>query len=101
MLNLQDIEQAAARLQGQVLDTPCVASQTLSQITGCQLFLKFENLQYTASFKERGACNKLAQLDAAERARGVVAMSAVHNRFMRTNERANLCKVAAFSDSEM
>jgi threonine dehydratase len=76
MLNLQDIEQAAARLQGQVLDTPCVASQTLSQLTGCQLFLKFENLQYTASFKERGACNKLAQLDAAERARGVVAMSA-------------------------
>ena len=76
MLQLQDIEQAAARLQGQVLDTPCVASQTLSQITGCQLFLKFENLQYTASFKERGACNKLAQLDAAERARGVVTMSA-------------------------
>ena len=76
MLQLQDIEQAAARLHGQVLDTPCVASQTLSQITGCQLFLKFENLQYTASFKERGACNKLAQLDAAERARGVVAMSA-------------------------
>lgn len=76
MLKLQDIEQAAARLQGQVLDTPCVASQTLSQLTGCQVFLKFENLQYTASFKERGACNKLAQLEAAERARGVVAMSA-------------------------
>jgi threonine dehydratase len=76
MLELKDIEQAAARLQGQVLDTPCVASQTLSQLTGCQLFLKFENLQYTASFKERGACNKLAQMDAAERARGVVAMSA-------------------------
>ena len=76
MLKLQDIEQAAARLQGQVLDTPCVASQTLSQLTGCQVFLKFENLQYTASFKERGACNKLAQLDTAERARGVVAMSA-------------------------
>ena len=76
MLQLPDIEQAAARLQGQVLDTPSVASQTLSQITGCQLFLKFENLQYTASFKERGACNKLAQLSAAERARGVVAMSA-------------------------
>ena len=76
MLKLQDIEQAAARLQGQVLETPFVASQTLSQLTGCQVFLKFENLQYTASFKERGACNKLAQLSAAERARGVVAMSA-------------------------
>ncbi len=63
-------------MAGQVLQTPCVASQTLSQITGCQVFLKFENLQFTASFKERGACNKLLQLTAAERARGVVAMSA-------------------------
>jgi threonine dehydratase len=76
MLTLQDIEDAAARLQGQLLDTPCVASKTLSQITGAQLYLKFENLQYTASFKERGACNKLAQLTPAERARGVIAMSA-------------------------
>jgi hypothetical protein len=47
---------------GQVLDTPCVESRTLSQLTGAQVFLKFENLQFTASFKERGACNKLAQL---------------------------------------
>ena len=71
-----DIEAAADRLAGQILDTPCVESRTLSQLTGCQVFLKFENLQYTASFKERGACNKLAQLDEAERARGVIAMSA-------------------------
>jgi threonine dehydratase len=56
--------------------TPCVASQTLSQLTGAQIYLKFENLQYTASFKERGACNKLAQLTQAERQRGVIAMSA-------------------------
>jgi threonine dehydratase len=76
MLGLKDIEDAAARLHGQLLDTPFVESKTLSQLTGAQLFLKFENLQYTASFKERGACNKLAQLSAAERARGVVAMSA-------------------------
>lgn len=76
MLAFAQIQDAAVRLRGQVLDTPCVVSQTLSQITGCQLVLKFENLQYTASFKERGACNKLAQLSAAERARGVVAMSA-------------------------
>jgi threonine dehydratase len=76
MPELPDIEQAARRLQGQVLQTPCLASQTLSQITGCEVFLKFENLQYTASFKERGALNKLAQLSPAERARGVVAMSA-------------------------
>jgi threonine dehydratase len=77
MLNLADIRQAASRLQGQVLDTPCVESRTLSQITGCQVFLKFENLQFTASFKERGACNKLVQLIAADAStRGVIAMSA-------------------------
>ncbi|WBX99980.1 threonine ammonia-lyase [Ramlibacter tataouinensis] len=76
MLELADIRAAADRLQGHVLRTPCVASQTLSQLTGARVFLKFENLQFTASFKERGACNKLAQLSAAERARGVIAMSA-------------------------
>jgi threonine dehydratase len=53
-----------------------VASRTLSEISGAQIFLKFENLQFTASFKERGACNKLVQLSAEERARGVIAMSA-------------------------
>ncbi|MBV1732384.1 MAG: threonine ammonia-lyase, partial [Hydrogenophaga sp.] len=76
MLELKDIEAAALRIAGQVLDTPCVESRTLSQLLGCQVYLKFENLQYTASFKERGACNKLSQLGADERARGVVAMSA-------------------------
>jgi threonine dehydratase len=76
MIELADIRAAAARLQGQVLDTPCVESRTLSQITGAQVFLKFENLQFTASFKERGACNKLVQLSDAEGRRGVVAMSA-------------------------
>ena len=76
MLTLQDIRDAATRLQGQVLDTPCVESKTLSQIVGAQVFLKFENLQFTASFKERGACNRLTLLSDAERARGVVAMSA-------------------------
>ncbi|MDP2258023.1 MAG: threonine ammonia-lyase [Polaromonas sp.] len=76
MLNLTDIEQAVQRLHGHLLNTPCVASQTLSQLTGAQIYLKFENLQYTASFKERGACNKLSQLTEAERRRGVIAMSA-------------------------
>ena len=76
MIELEDIRQAATRLEGQVLLTPCVESRTLSQITHAQVFLKFENLQFTASFKERGACNKLAQLDQAGRDRGVVAMSA-------------------------
>jgi threonine dehydratase len=75
MITLHDIQTAAQRINGQVLNTPCVESKTLSQITGAQIFLKFENLQFTASFKERGACNKLATLDLAT-CKGVVAMSA-------------------------
>ena len=74
MVELDDIRRAAARLQGQVLDTPCVESRTLSQLTGARIFLKFENLQFTASFKERGACNKLVQLP--QGVPGVIAMSA-------------------------
>ncbi|WP_016836222.1 pyridoxal-phosphate dependent enzyme, partial [Herbaspirillum lusitanum] len=69
------IQRAAARLQGQILNTPCVESRTLSEIVGAQVFLKFENLQFTSSFKERGACNKLTDLAAAG-VRGVIAMSA-------------------------
>ena len=76
MLSLNDIEEAAVRLHGQVLDTPFLASRTLSHVTGAELFLKFENLQYTASFKERGACNKLAQLTGDEKRSGIIAMSA-------------------------
>src|SRR6185369_122325 len=76
MLELADIRQAAQRLHGQVLATPCVESRTISQIAGAQVFLKFENLQFTASFKERGACNKLVQLSDSEKQRGVIAMSA-------------------------
>ncbi|HMT56993.1 MAG TPA: threonine ammonia-lyase, partial [Ottowia sp.] len=76
MLELADIQQAAERVHGQVLETPCVESRTLSQLTGTQLFLKMENLQFTASFKERGACNKLVQLSDEEKTRGVIAMSA-------------------------
>jgi len=75
-LTADDIHAAAARLRGHVLDTPCLPSRTLSAIAGCEVFLKFENLQFTASFKERGALNKIAQLSEAERARGVLAVSA-------------------------
>jgi threonine dehydratase len=75
MITLQDIQTAAQRIHGLVLNTPCVESKTLSLITGAQVYLKFENLQFTSSFKERGACNKLSQLDVAT-CRGVVAMSA-------------------------
>ena len=61
-LTIDDVRAAAARLAGEIGDTPCLASRTLSQICGCEVFLKFENLQFTASFKERGALNKMAQL---------------------------------------
>jgi len=71
-----DIGRAAARLAGRVVRTPCLHSETLSAIAGCEVWLKFENLQFTASFKERGALNRLAQLTEAERARGVLAVSA-------------------------
>lgn len=74
MINLRNIQDAAQRLNGQILKTPCVASRTLSDITGAQVFLKFENLQFTSSFKERGACNKLVQIE--NRQAGVIAMSA-------------------------
>lgn len=76
MLSYSDIQAAAQRLRDHVLRTPCVESQTLSHIVGAQVFLKFENLQFTASFKERGACNRLQLLTAEEKARGVIAMSA-------------------------
>ena len=76
MLTYADIQAASTRLRDQVLQTPCVESETLSQIVGAQVFLKFENLQFTASFKERGASNRLQLLSSEEKARGVVAMSA-------------------------
>jgi threonine dehydratase len=70
-----DVQSAARHLTGQVLETPCVESRTLGQIVGAQVFLKFENLQFTASFKERGALNKLLVLSAAG-VKGVIAASA-------------------------
>ena len=75
-LTIDDIRAAAVRLHGQVLVTPCLPSRTLGEMTGCEVFLKFENHQFTASFKERGALNKMAQLTPAERAAGVLAVSA-------------------------
>ncbi len=71
-----DVRAAAIRLAGQIENTPCLHSRTLSAITGAEVWLKFENLQFTASFKERGALNRLLALDATERARGVIAVSA-------------------------
>jgi threonine dehydratase len=73
-LAFAQIEAAAERLKGHIERTPCRHSKTLSQITGAEVWVKFENLQFTASFKERGALNKLLQIN--DRARGVIAASA-------------------------
>jgi threonine dehydratase len=75
-VTLADIQAAAARIKGAVVRTPCLRSETLSRIAEAEVWLKFENLQFTASFKERGALNTLLQLSDAERRRGVIAMSA-------------------------
>jgi threonine dehydratase len=75
-MNLDDIKHAATRLAGSIVKTPCTRSDTLSAMTGAEVYLKFENLQYTSSFKERGALNCLLQLSAGEQAKGVIAMSA-------------------------
>jgi threonine dehydratase len=75
-VSIEDIRAAARRISGAVEQTPLVHSRTLSRLTDAQVFLKFENLQFTASFKERGALNKLLSLSEAERRRGVIAMSA-------------------------
>ncbi len=71
-----DVHAAAERIAGGITMTPCSASQTLSSITGVDVRVKFENLQFTASYKERGALNRLLQLDDDERRRGVIASSA-------------------------
>jgi threonine dehydratase len=75
-VSVQDIRAAAERIAGQVARTPCLHARTLSDLFGVRLYLKFENLQFTASFKERGALNRLLLLDAHQRARGVCTMSA-------------------------
>jgi threonine dehydratase len=75
-ISIDDIRAAVARIADAVERTPAHHFRTLSKIAGCEIYLKFENLQFTASFKERGALNKLLSLSAEERQRGVVAMSA-------------------------
>lgn len=75
-VTLDDVKEAAERIAGAVVHTPCLRSETLSRIARADVWLKFENLQFTASFKERGALNTLLQLTPEERKRGVIAMSA-------------------------
>ena len=75
-VQLADVAKAAELLQGAIVETDCDHSRTLSAMLGCVIRLKFENLQFTAAFKERGALNRLSALSPEERARGVIAMSA-------------------------
>ena len=75
-VTFSDVETAAETIAGFVVRTPSAVSATLSEILGCTVIVKFENLQFTAAYKERGARNKLASLTAGERRAGVVAVSA-------------------------
>jgi len=75
-VTLESIKDAAQVLEGQIENTPMRHSQTLSEITGADVWIKFENLQFTAAFKERGALNKLSKLTEAEKRMGVIAVSA-------------------------
>ncbi|MEM8696872.1 MAG: threonine ammonia-lyase [Pseudomonadota bacterium] len=75
-VTLESVRAAHGRIADSVIHTPTLKSKTLSEMTGANVWLKFENLQFTASFKERGALNKLLQLSDAERKRGVIAASA-------------------------
>ena len=75
-LSLADVRAAAKVIAGHVIDTPCLRSLTLSELVGAEIWLKFENLQFTASFKERGALAKLASLNEEQRRHGVIAASA-------------------------
>jgi threonine dehydratase len=75
-MNFVDVEAAAETVQGRIVRTPLLHSSVLSDLSGADISIKFENLQFTGSFKERGALNKLHSLSDRERAAGVIGMSA-------------------------
>jgi threonine dehydratase len=75
-VSIADVRAAAARIAGAIIRTPTLHSRTLSELTGATVYLKFENLQFTAAYKERGALNKLLLMPEAARACGVIAASA-------------------------
>ena len=76
MITFNEIAAARERIAGDIFHSPCPPSIPLSEITGMEIFCKLDNLQRTGSFKERGACNALAQLSADQKRRGVIAASA-------------------------
>ena len=94
MITLADIEAAAGRIAGRVLRTPSMPSDAVSRASGIETVLKLDNLQVVGAFKERGAANRLALLSGAERARGVIAMSA-GNHAQAVARHAHLLGIAA------
>ena len=87
-LTFDSIKAAAERLKGHIERTPMRRSRTLSEITGAEVWVKFENLQFTAAYKERGALNVLSQLNENARRRGVIAAS-LQPRSTRRRERSS------------
>ena len=94
MITLADVQAAAERIAGRVLRTPTIPNHAISRATGADVVLKLDNLQITGAFKERGAANRLAQLSAAERTNGVIAMSA-GNHAQAVARHAQLLGIAA------
>jgi threonine dehydratase len=94
MITLSNIEAAARNLKGLILETPTIYAPALSRLAGAELYLKLENLQYTSSFKVRGAANKLASLTPEEQKRGVIAASA-GNHAQGVARHASLLKIPA------
>jgi threonine dehydratase len=94
MIAFADIEAAAGRIAGRVLRTPALVSEAVSRATGAEVVLKLDNLQATGAFKERGAANRLALLTPAQRAAGVIAMSA-GNHAQAVARHASLLGIAA------
>ncbi len=94
MITFEDVTAAAARIKGAVLRTPAIRSDALSRVCGAEVFLKLDQLQATGAFKERGAANRIALLTPAERAAGVIAMSA-GNHAQAVARHAHLAGIAA------
>jgi threonine dehydratase len=94
MITLEDVRAAARRIEGAVLRSPFLRSDGLSRVTGAEIYLKYDHLQATGAFKERGAANRIALLTPAERARGVIAMSA-GNHAQAVARHAHLAGIAA------
>jgi len=94
MISFEDVQAASRRIAGSVVRTPFLRADGLSKLTGAEIYLKYDHLQATGAFKERGAANRIALMTPAERAAGVVAMSA-GNHAQAVARHAQLAGIAA------